>query len=226
MGEEGSTRAEPTERARKKAEKKAKILEAALKVFSRQGYVPASLDEVAKAADVAKGTLYLYFRDKENLFESTIMFVIDRLAERIRSNVQESMDPLRIFELLAYHQLDFFAGNRDFFAVFHNILHDNVLKKHKKLFDSLNKRMDELLEFVSSVVERGKKAGRIRRDVPTEDLVHIFGGMIMNMTRFLFHPAGRDEGFDAAEKARSITRVFLEGVVPAKNGTARRKGAY
>ena len=212
----GLARAEPTERSRKKVEKKAKILEAALKIFSEKGYVPAALDDVAKAADVAKGTLYLYFRDKEDLFASTIIFVIDGLAERIRSNVQESMDPLRILELLAYHQLDFFAGNRDFFCVFHNILNENLLKKHKKLFDDLNKRMDGLLEFVSSVVERGKKAGRIRRDVPTDDIVHIFGGMVMNMTRFLFHPVSGDEGFDAAAKARSITRIFLEGVVPPR----------
>jgi AcrR family transcriptional regulator len=188
-----------------------KILDAALKVFSEKGYVPAALDDVAKEADVAKGTLYLYFRDKEDLFASTIMFVIDKLAERIRSNVQESMDPLEVLELVAYHQLDFFAGNRDFFCVFHNILHENLLKKHKKLFDNLDKRMEELIEFVSSVVERGKKAGRIRKDIATEDIVYSFGGMIMNMSRVLFR-AVRAERYDAAEKARAISTMLFEGI--------------
>jgi AcrR family transcriptional regulator len=204
------------ERSRKREEKKMRILDAALKVFSDKGYVPAALDDVAREADVAKGTLYLYFRDKEDLFSSTIMYVIDRLAERLRVNVHDSMDPLEALELLAYHQLDFFAGNRDFFCVFHNILQENLLKKHKKLFDSLNKRTEELIEYVSSVVERGKKAGQIRKDIPTEDIVYSFGGMIMNMTRGLYHPVAGAEPFHAAEKARSITRIFFDGVAIKK----------
>ncbi|KAB2910399.1 MAG: TetR/AcrR family transcriptional regulator [Hyphomicrobiaceae bacterium] len=65
--------------ARRKA-----ILEAALAVFAEKGYEAARLDDVAAKAGVAKGTLYLYFRDKEALFESlirsTVSPVIDSLA--------------------------------------------------------------------------------------------------------------------------------------------------
>jgi AcrR family transcriptional regulator len=197
-----------------------RILDAALKVFSEKGYVPAVLDDVAREADVAKGTLYLYFRDKEDLFASTIMFVIDKLAERIRINIRESMDPLEALELLAYHQLDFFAGNRDFFCVFHNILQENLLKKHKKIVDSMYKRMDELIEYVTRVVERGKKTGRIRSDIPTEDIVYSFGGMVMEMSRVLFHPTAGAGRFDAAEKARSINSILLRGVAAKKRKTA------
>ena len=195
-----------------------KILDAALKIFSEKGYAPAVLDDVARAADVAKGTLYLYFRDKEDLFASTILYVTDRLAERIKVNVQDSMDPLEILELLAYHQLDFFAGNRDVFCVFHNILQENLLKK-KKLLENLNKRMDELIEFISSVVERGKKTGQIRKDIPTEDIVYSFGGMIMNMMQVLFHSAAEAKRFNAAEKARAISTILLEGISTHKENS-------
>jgi len=195
----------------KKEEKKNAILNAALKIFSRKGYVSAALDDVAKEAGVAKGTLYLYFKDKEDLFASTIMFVIDRLAERIRENVRESMSPLEILETLAYHQLEFFAGNRNFFRVFQSIIQDDLLKDHKKLFDNLHRRKTELIDYTFSVVERGKETGLIRRDVSTEDIVYSFGGMVMNITRILFHP-GREERFDAAEKAKAIMRIALEGI--------------
>jgi hypothetical protein len=86
-----------------------------------------------------------------------------------------------------------------------------MLKKHKKLFDNLDKKIEELIEFVSSVVERGKKAGRIRQDIATEDIVYSFGGMVTNMSRALFR-AVPAERFDAAEKARAISTMLFEGI--------------
>jgi AcrR family transcriptional regulator len=60
------------------------ILEAALTVFAEHGYEAARLDEVAARAGVAKGTLYLYFKDKQALFESLIRNAIDPILERLQ----------------------------------------------------------------------------------------------------------------------------------------------
>jgi AcrR family transcriptional regulator len=54
------------------AARRAAILDAALHVFAEHGYESARLDEVAARAGVAKGTLYLYFKDKEDLFEAMV----------------------------------------------------------------------------------------------------------------------------------------------------------
>jgi AcrR family transcriptional regulator len=61
------------------------ILDAALTVFAEHGYEAARLDEVAARAGVAKGTLYLYFKDKEALFESLIRSAIDPILERLQA---------------------------------------------------------------------------------------------------------------------------------------------
>src|SRR5262245_30791064 len=60
------------------------ILDAALTVFAEHGYEAARLDEVARRAGVAKGTLYLYFKDKAALFESLIRSAIDPIYERLQ----------------------------------------------------------------------------------------------------------------------------------------------
>ncbi|HEY4407447.1 MAG TPA: TetR/AcrR family transcriptional regulator [Xanthobacteraceae bacterium] len=59
-------------RADRRAERRQVILEAALKEFSARGFAAARLDDVADAAGIAKGTIYLYFRDKEALFQDLI----------------------------------------------------------------------------------------------------------------------------------------------------------
>ena len=60
-------------RAGRRAERRQAILAAALKEFSARGFAAARLDDVADAAGIAKGTIYLYFRDKETLFQDLIL---------------------------------------------------------------------------------------------------------------------------------------------------------
>jgi TetR/AcrR family transcriptional regulator, mexJK operon transcriptional repressor len=57
----------------RQVEKRERIIEAALKVFSEEGYSAASMDAIAIAAEVSKPTLYMYFGSKEQLFESMLM---------------------------------------------------------------------------------------------------------------------------------------------------------
>jgi AcrR family transcriptional regulator len=73
-----------SEQERGRASRRQAILEAALTVFAEHGFEAARLDEVARRAGVAKGTLYLYFKDKEALFEELLHGaatpIIDRIA--------------------------------------------------------------------------------------------------------------------------------------------------
>jgi AcrR family transcriptional regulator len=70
-------------RAERAAERRAAIVEAALEEFIAQGFTAARLDDVAKRAGVAKGTIYLHFKDKETLFEELIRTAIVPLIGRL-----------------------------------------------------------------------------------------------------------------------------------------------
>src|SRR5262245_428076 len=74
----GAERRRPQAEARRQA-----ILDAALTVFAAQGYEAARLDDVAARAGVAKGTLYLYFKDKEALFEELVRGAVTPIMERV-----------------------------------------------------------------------------------------------------------------------------------------------
>lgn len=65
------------------AERKQAILNAALSVFAERGFEAARLDDVAAKAGVAKGTLYLYFDDKEKLFEEVVRSAVSPVLERL-----------------------------------------------------------------------------------------------------------------------------------------------
>ena len=78
-----SARNKPRTRNIAPLERKQVILDAALTVFSERGFEAARLDDVAARAGVAKGTLYLYFDDKEDLFEEVVRSAVSPILERL-----------------------------------------------------------------------------------------------------------------------------------------------
>src|SRR5204863_8954317 len=75
----------PQSLAERQAEKRDAILNAALDEFAASGFAAARLDDVARRAGVAKGTIYLYFRDKESLFQELVRTMLTPLIERIEA---------------------------------------------------------------------------------------------------------------------------------------------
>ena len=75
----------PANRAERAAERRAAIVEAALDEFIARGFAATRLDDVAKRAGVAKGTIYLHFKDKESMFEELIRTAIVPLIGRMQS---------------------------------------------------------------------------------------------------------------------------------------------
>jgi AcrR family transcriptional regulator len=95
----GGSEANPAAAARRAA-----ILDAALHVFAEHGYESARLDEVAARAGVAKGTLYLYFKDKEDLFEamvrSAVAPIMGKMGHLATAADVKAVDVLRMFYTL------------------------------------------------------------------------------------------------------------------------------
>jgi AcrR family transcriptional regulator len=75
----------PRGRAEKSAARREAIIAAALDEFSARGFAATRIDDVAKRADVAKGTIYLYFRDKEALFEELVRVMLVPLVSTMEA---------------------------------------------------------------------------------------------------------------------------------------------
>src|SRR5436190_17814471 len=80
-----TVRAGSTPRAERQAAKREAILAAALDEFSARGFAATRLDDIARRADVAKGTIYLYFRDKESLFQELVRAMLSPIVGRLES---------------------------------------------------------------------------------------------------------------------------------------------
>ncbi|WGR74165.1 MULTISPECIES: TetR/AcrR family transcriptional regulator [unclassified Bradyrhizobium] len=79
----GDAVAGASNRAARAAERRAAIVEAALEEFIARGFAATRLDDIAKRAGVAKGTIYLHFKDKESMFEELVRIVIVPVVEKL-----------------------------------------------------------------------------------------------------------------------------------------------
>jgi len=94
------------------------IQEAAMRVIARKGIAAATMQDIAEEAGVAKGTIYLYFKDRDELVDTTFENSINQLHERIDS----AMEPHATFEAKFRAALktlfEFFGENREFFRLY------------------------------------------------------------------------------------------------------------
>ena len=83
-----------------KEEKKANILEASIKVFAKKGVTKTKMSDIAEAADIGKGTIYEYFRSKDDIFLASFHFFLENVDSVISQRLYRISDPQE--KLLAY----------------------------------------------------------------------------------------------------------------------------
>ena len=130
------------------------ILDAALTVFAERGFETARLDDVAARAGVAKGTLYLYFKDKETLFEEVVRSAISPILERLNG-------------LAAAPDVPFDTALEALFAMFEKEVLGTQRKLLIRLIIAEGPRFPRIAEFyyrnvVARIMPLDRQAGRAR----------------------------------------------------------------
>jgi len=98
------------------------LLIAARAIFSKKGFHEATIDDVAEAADVAKGTVYLYYKSKRDLYLEALRFGIESLNRELEVKVSEEGTCLEKLRVLTATKMSFFEENREFFNIYYSEL--------------------------------------------------------------------------------------------------------
>jgi AcrR family transcriptional regulator len=157
--------------SRRKHARPAEILDAALKVFAQKGFAAARMDDIAREAGVTKGTIYLYFENKEAVFKSLVREAVGGTLDTIAANA-------RNFEGSARDLL------RMFLTTMARLLVDSDKVELPKIIISESSNFPWLAEFyrfevierglqlMISLVERGVARGEFRR-LPAEHVARL-----------------------------------------------------
>jgi len=163
-------------RERKKQEKRAGILEAAFIEFTGKRFDEVKLDEVASRAGVGKGTLYLYFKNKEDLFIHMALDGVDKMVIRIQeiSEVEENFRDR--FFLFGTEFGEFVRKRSIMFQLMNQIGSDEVQKEFMR-------QHKELIRSARGVLQVGVDEGVFRADVTVADLHCLLIGPLLFRVR-------------------------------------------
>ena len=144
------------------------ILEAAVKVFSRQGFHQSTIAQIAKEAGVADGTIYLYFKNKDDILVQFFSHRAKQVFESFREDVDQAQTSLDKLRSLIRRHLAEFQRDRDGAVVYQVETHQS-----SRLAEEQIREMSQMYrDFISEIVEKGQQEGKIRKDLNGEyDLV-------------------------------------------------------
>jgi TetR/AcrR family fatty acid metabolism transcriptional regulator len=160
-----------------RADKHDTILRAATRVFARHGFFNAQVADVAREAGVAAGTVYLYFRSKDDLLASIFERTMRTAIDEGRAALAGVTEPLARLTAIARLHLDRLGRDRDLAVVFQVELRQST--KHMERFSSTLLR--EYLGIIRGVVAEGQAEGVFRQDVKATTVAKVLFGALDEM---------------------------------------------
>jgi TetR/AcrR family fatty acid metabolism transcriptional regulator len=198
---------------RRSDDKRHRILQAATRVFARKGYFGARVSEIARRAGVADGTIYLYFKSKEDILVALFDEVMAEHLERGRGELSSIRGAAARLQAIAEHHLRLFGENPDLAVVF-----QVELRQSTKFLERFTASwLQDYFSLISGVIEEGQREGALRADLPRKVATKAFFGALDEMvTSWIL---GRRD-YDLSRLALPVVELFLRGSAAA--GTARR----
>jgi TetR/AcrR family transcriptional regulator len=183
----------------KTPEQAEKILNVAVRLFATHRFHEARMEDISAAAGVGKGTLYRYFKDKEELYLALLERSSDQIEALMRAAVQQAIDPQSKLEALIATIFTYFDENPHVFDV---IQHAEALQRPNRRFPWKARAVS--LELTKEVILEGQKAGVFRVEDPSLAVLMLLGGL-----RAVFRFGDKPRPVNLAQR---IVEGFLHGV--------------
>ena len=188
------------------ADKREAILQAAIKVFAQKGYFSSKVADIASEAGIADGTVYLYFKSKEEILHS----VFDRAMEEFISDGKKEIAGIekadKRLRRIAQLHLEKLGADRDLAIVFQVELRGSI--KFMQEFSAAG--FAEYLDIIHQTIVEGQKTGVFRKNLNATVCSKIlFGALDEMVTNWILSP----KPYALAPMADAVLEVFFDGLI-------------
>jgi len=187
-------------------DKRDRILQAAERVFASKGFYGAKVSDIAHVAGVADGTIYLYFRSKDDLLISLFEAQMDRVLAELRGAVADGEDATEKLRRFIAAYLTMVEANRHAAEVITIELRQSA----KFMKEYRNPKFAEFLKTLAAVIQEGQQQGRLRAEVPAPIAARTLFGALDELA--LMWVTSRGERFDIRKVADWLGDVVLKGL--------------
>lgn len=186
-------------------DKRETILRAAIKVFARKGYFNSKVSDIAGEARIADGTVYLYFKSKEEILHSIFNRMMDDFISEGKEELKQIEEADEKLRKIAELHLGKLGADRDLAIVFQVQLRGSI--KFMREFSSAG--FAEYLDIIRRTIAEGQKQGLFKKELnPVVCSKILFGALDEMVTNWILSK----KKFELAPAAAQVLEVFFNGV--------------
>lgn len=189
------------------SDKYQRILEAAVEIIAQKGFFHSRVAEIADRARVADGTIYLYFKNKDELLMAAIDSAFHGFIGRARQQLSQITDPREKLRKMAFLHLEALGNNRNMAIVFQTELRHSA----KFLVQFSHNLLVEYFDLIRDVLREGQEMGVFRPELPVKIAANCFFGAVDEMvTSWILFEKERD--YPLSSLADVIVDIVLKGM--------------
>jgi len=188
------------------SEKYQKIIQAATKVFAEKGFYNSKVSDVAKEAQVADGTIYLYFKNKDDLLISIFEDSMDHFTASVQEEMSEAHGPVdRLRRFIRLH-LELVREHPDTAQV----LQIELRQSSKFMKEYAATKFRDYLDIISKILEEGQGLGHFKKDINPQIVKRAIFGAIDEMA--LEWVLMKKKKYSVDEVAQQLCTMFIDGL--------------
>lgn len=188
--------------------RKSDILRAAEYLFATKGYHEATIQDIAKKAQYGAGTVYLYFKDKDDLYFSLLEEKIKGMIDIIKEKTEQIKDARKKLEMFIHESFVFFEKNKDFFRIYSSE-RNSIQRVMDKSNIEASSAVEYGKEYVAAIIKMAQGQNVIIKESNPYDLADI---LISIMGSAFAASTMSKKGARDTNKADFVCNVFLRGV--------------
>ena len=186
-------------------ERRQSIVETAARLFANEGYAGCEMEKVAVELGIAKGTLYLYFPGKQELFFSCVDWGMSQMVTTVRAAAESQTDPYRRLTEGIRTYLEFFEKHPAYVEL---LIQERAIFKDRKRPTYFEYR-DATVGYWRNLYSELIATGKLRSDLSVERIVDTIGRLLYG-TMFMNHFIGRTVSLD--EQYNAMMEIVFTGM--------------
>ena len=212
-------------RKRERENRKIAILKAARKLFFEKGFRQVTVENIARKAEFSKGSIYLYFNSKEEIYSQILLNDIDKFHDRVADILQGPSSASEALIRVAEIYVDFFLNDRELFRILMNfMLHNNDMNLPEDINNHIIKTTNRTISIIEQVFKYGIEKGEFPPDINLRMNRNAIWGLlngIISLHLFTGKESGRTEVIHSTIK--SGLEIYIRGM---ENSRKKERGVF
>jgi TetR/AcrR family transcriptional regulator len=213
---------------REKEQRREEILQAAQSVFFEKGLQTAIMDEIAETAELSKGTLYLYYKSKEDLYLAVLLRGLGYLEELFRQAIQPQLPVVTLIRRLQQAYIEFFRQHRNYFRMLDFF---EAPQFHKQVSEEMREQCSlatmKIWQMATNLITRGIREGELKAETNPRQAAVMFwlsiNGLLRQMDRD--DPYWNDDfAIDFVETLNWFSTIYLQALMTDKGKSLQLSG--